>query len=370
VFIINFDEADGSFDHVIPPSPPQTNPATPDVGGSTVDYHNEIVTTTTPNGPIGLGQRVPALVISPWSKGGYVNSQVFDHTSTIQFIEKRFGVFEKNISPWRRAVCGDLTSAFNFKNPNEDDQGNQQQVMLPSTAGFLPSVSELSGAGNPPTVIPTINGVIIGIPGQEKGVRPARALPYELNVQSTVQPTSSTVMLQFVNSGMQGAVFHVRSGSTTDPVRNYTVEAGKTLSGSWTVSGPYDLSVYGPNGFARYFKGSVGNGAAILQVDLKYITHDENEDGASIKLTVGNAGTRPATVTMLDAYSGAKVTRLLAPGWEVDSTFSCEQFRGWYDLVVTVAEDHGFQYRLAGHVETGRDSISDPAMGGLVSLKA
>ena len=53
-------------------------------------------------------------------------------------------------------------------------------------------------------------------------------------------------------------MFQVRSGSTTDPVRNYTVEAGKTLSGSWTVSGSYDLSVYGPNGFMRYFKGSVG----------------------------------------------------------------------------------------------------------------
>lgn len=36
------------------------------------------------------------------------------------FLEKRFGVKEPNISPYRRAVCGDLTSAFNFKTPNAD----------------------------------------------------------------------------------------------------------------------------------------------------------------------------------------------------------------------------------------------------------
>ncbi len=74
VFIINYDEADGSFDHVVPPSPPAAFPASREIGGSTVDYHNEIVTTADPHGPIGLGNRVPALVISPWSKGGYVNS--------------------------------------------------------------------------------------------------------------------------------------------------------------------------------------------------------------------------------------------------------------------------------------------------------
>src|SRR5262249_53215486 len=152
-------------------------------------------------------------------------------------------------------------------NPNQDDQGNRQ-VTLPSTDGFLPSVSELSGAGNPPTIHPTIAGVIIGVPGQEQGVRPARALPYELDVQSTVQ--ASTVSLKFVNSGHQGAVFHVRSGSTTDPVRNYTVDAGKTLSGSWTVSGSYDLTVYGPNGFTRYFKGRIGSGAAALWIVSEY----------------------------------------------------------------------------------------------------
>src|SRR5262249_51061916 len=160
----------------------------------------------------------------------------------------------------------DLTSVFDFKNPN-GDRDEHDRVKLPSTASFLPSVGELSGTSRPPTIVPTKDGAIIGVPAQEKGVRPARALPYELNVRSTVHASSSTVALQFVNSGKQGAVFQVRSGSTTDAVRNYTVEAGKALSGTWTVSGSYDLIVYGPNGFMRSFRGGIGGGAAALQVD-------------------------------------------------------------------------------------------------------
>lgn len=360
VFIVNYDEADGSFDHVVPPSPP----ASPNTGASTVDYHNEIVTTATPNGPVGLGTRVPCLVISPWSKGGYVNSQVFDHTSTIQFIEKRFGVYERNISPWRRAVCGDLTSVFNFRNPNGDDDRDDDRVKLPSTAGYLPSVGELSGTASPPDVTITADKVIIGVPAQEKGVRPARALPYELNVYSIVDRNSSTVELQFANSGKAGAVFQVRSGRTTEPVRGYTVEAGRTLSGVWTVPGSYDLTVYGPNGFTRYFKGSIG--AAALDVRSEYGADDE----ASIVLSMRNARSQRASVTVLDAYSGEKMMRVLGPSGRADARLSLGHFHGWYDLIVTVAEDPSFEYRLAGHVETGRDSISDPAMGGLLALKA
>jgi len=365
VLIINYDEADGSFDHIVPPSPPPAVPASPDTGASTVDYHNEIVTTSTPNGPIGLGTRVPCIVISPWSKGGYVNSQVFDHTSTIQFIEKRFGVHERNISPWRRAVSGDLTSVFNFKNPN-GDRDEDDRVKLPSTNGYLPSVGELSGTSRPPNLVPTKDDVIIGVPAQEKGIRPARALPYELNVHSTIHASSSTLELHFVNTGKAGAVFSVRSGSTTDPVRNYTVEAGKELSGTWTVTGSHDLTVYGPNGFTRSFKGSIGPGAAALHVRSEYGIDGEG----SIFLSVRNAGAQKATVTVLDGYAGEKVTRVLGPGGHAEGEFSLHRFRGWYDLVVTVAEDPSFEQRLAGHVETGRDSISDPAMGGLLTLKA
>ena len=356
VFFVNYDEADGSFDHAVPPSPPFPND--PAHGGSTVSIENEIVTSDQSGlkGPIGFAQRVPLIAISPWSKGGFVNSQVFDHSSLIRFIEKRFGVLEPNISPWRRAVAGDLTSLFNFKNPNH---GN---VSLPNTDGFLPPVPELSGLQSiPPTFQPTPSSVIIGVPQQESGVRPARALPYELDVHAAVNTSNHTVVLTFFNTGNATVVFHVRSGNAMDPVRYYTVEPGKQLTGSWTVGSSYDLSVYGPNGFARHYKGSIGAGAAVLDVVSAY---DTTAPG-SIDLQITNVGSNRVEVSVMDAYSGDSVQRFLQPREKFEGESSLNQTSGWYDLIITVAEDMTFTYRLAGHVENGQDSISDPALGGL-----
>jgi phospholipase C len=355
VLIINYDEADGSFDHIVPPTPPQTAA----YGASTVSIENEIVTTSTPSGPIGLGQRVPLIAISPWSKGGYVNSQVFDHTSVIQFIEKRFGVRERNISPWRRAVAGDLTSVFNFDHPNDD------HARLPSTSGYLPPPAELGG-GNVNTFQPTLNGVIIGVPAQEKGIRPARALPYELDVHGSVNGSTGTVGLTFFNTGRATAVFQVRSGNAADPVRDYTVEPGKTLAGAWNAAPSYHLSVYGPNGFVRFFNGSVGSSAAVLDVRS---SHDRDDDRGSLEWRITNLAVNSAEVSVLDAYTGELSRWLLPPHETFEGEASLHQFHGWYDLIVTVAGDRTFKYRLAGHVETGKDSFSDPALGGLVALK-
>jgi phospholipase C len=352
--LVNYDENDGGFDHIVPPTPPQTSAN----GASTVSIENEIVTTASPTGPIGLGSRVPFLAISPWSKGGYVNSQVFDHTSVIQFIEKRFGVQEPNISPWRRAVTGDLTSMFNFTNPND------APVALPTTAGFLPPQNELAGA-RVATHVPTLNGVIVGVPTQERGIRPARALPYELEVHGVVDGSSSTISLTFFNTGAATAVFQVRSVNPADPVRNYTVEPGKKLIGTWNVVTSFGLSVYGPNGFVRYFKGSVGSSAAALDVRSSY----EIEDHGSFVWRITNIAAKSAAVRVFDAYTGSQVTRFLRPQETLEDTWSLHQFHGWYDLIVTVAEDPTFEYRLAGHIETGRHSFSDPALGGLVTLK-
>lgn len=98
--ILNYDENDGQFDHAAPPTP---EPGTPGefVGGL----------------PVGLGFRVPCIVISPFSRGGYVCGATFDHTSVLRLIETRFGVEVGNLSKWRRETCGDLTAAFGFGTP-------------------------------------------------------------------------------------------------------------------------------------------------------------------------------------------------------------------------------------------------------------
>ncbi|HEX3803985.1 MAG TPA: alkaline phosphatase family protein [Solirubrobacteraceae bacterium] len=99
VFIVNYDENDGLFDHVVPPLPPAGTP-------------DEFVDGL----PIGGGVRVPAFIVSPWTVGGYVASENFDHTSTLQLLEQLTGVRETNISDWRRTAFGDLTSALGFSN--------------------------------------------------------------------------------------------------------------------------------------------------------------------------------------------------------------------------------------------------------------
>src|SRR5262249_32937702 len=140
-------------------------------------------------------------------------------------------------------------------------------------------------------------------------------------------------------------------------------EPGKTLTGTWNVVDVYQLSVYGPNGFARFFNGSNAAGAAALDVRVKYGKQDSR---ASIECTIHNAGDA-AEVSVLDAYTGNVTTQRLSHNAAFVDKLSLDQFHGWYDLTITVAGDQNFRYRLAGHVETGNDSFSDPALGGLVS---
>jgi phospholipase C len=206
--------------------------------------------------------------------------------------------------------------------------------------------------------------VIVGLPGQEKGVRPARALPYELDVHASVN--ASDVVLTFLNTGRATVVFQVRSGNPADLVRTYTVEPGKRLAGSWSAASSYDLSVYGPNGFVRYFKGSIGSHAAVLDISSKY----HHEARHSIEWRITNVAGHSAEVNVLDAYTGHSTTRHLHPGEAFEDELSLGKLYGWYDLIITVEGDSTFKYRLAGHVETGEDSVSDPALGGLVTLRS
>ena len=192
-FFLIYDENDGFFDHMVPP----TVPPSATQGASTVDTSNEIFSVGTTNyplsefppGPYGLGPRLPAWIISPWSKGGWVNSEVFDHTSVVRFLERRFGVTEPNITPWRRAICGDLTSAFNFKSPNDS------KATLPSTVAYTPPNDQRQ-----PSYVPT-PPTTQAMPVQETGVRSARPVPYILNVAAQVGFADGTLTLTFGNSG-------------------------------------------------------------------------------------------------------------------------------------------------------------------------
>jgi phospholipase C len=139
LFILCYDENDGLFDHVPPPTPP-AGTAGEFVGGE----------------PIGLGFRVPAVVISPWSAGGHVCSDVLDHTSLIRVLEKRFGVTEPNISAWRRRTCGDFTTALRFSGPAAGYPRSPSAISLAvAQAGLLTAQREVFV--NPAPLIPAVN---------------------------------------------------------------------------------------------------------------------------------------------------------------------------------------------------------------------
>lgn len=190
-------------------------------------------------------------------------------------------------------------------------------------------------------------------------------LPYEMDVHAAVNPSNSSVTLTFLNTGRATVVFQVRSGNAADPVRTYTVEPGKSLAGVWNVGSSYDLSIYGPNGFARYFKGSIGSSAAVLDVSSSYGING----GGLIGWKIINTASSQAQISIVDAYSGQATTRVLPQNQAYTDKLSAYQFHGWYDLIITVAGDPTLKYRLAGHIETGADSFSDPALGGVVTLK-
>jgi phospholipase C len=328
--LVTYDENDGFFDHVLPPY------AT--AGQSTVDTTGEIHAGSAgnPAGPYGLGQRVPMLVVSPWSKGGWVCSETFDHTSILRFVERRFGVREPNISPWRRSVCGDLTSAFDFARPDS------VVPRLPDTAAYLPPDRERH-----PDYVPAVpaHGVL---PRQEPGLRPARALPYDLAVDARV--TGAQLTLAFANHGRAGAAFTMTSASA-EP-QTYTVGAGHSLPGALPAAGGYDAEVRGPNGFLRRFRG----GAAGPEVSARH-------DGRTgrVELTLANTGSTPVRLTVADAYGHHSATRVLRPGARAVEVVDTRRSNHWYDVSVTADRDPRFLRRLAGHVETGRPSTGDPA---------
>ncbi|WP_396595550.1 phosphocholine-specific phospholipase C [Brevundimonas sp. R86498] len=358
VLFVMFDENDGFFDHVPPPAPPSREGRVPSpaFGASSVDTTGEYHLETTPSEasterpefvgrPYGLGPRVPMYVVSPWSRGGWVSSEVFDHTSVIRFLETRFGVHEPNISPWRRAVCGDLTGAFDFRTPNAPFPA------LPQTAALAARAADLPGRTTPAT--PAMSEP----PVQAIGVRRSRAVPYGLSVQEGRR--DGAVSLTFANAGQAAAVVHVYDRLRLDRVpRRYTVGAGDRLDGVWEA-GAYDLWVLGPNGFHRRFAGDAGRDEPALSLGHhrgELVLTLAGADGRTHRLEAAADPYRPGSAGWsADLAAGARVTRRLGLATH-----------GWYDLTMTGAD--GYVRRLAGRIETGADSISDPLMGGPAAM--
>jgi phospholipase C len=356
--LITYDENDGFFDHL----PPPVAPASSSQGLSTVATTNEYFggDSSYAAGPYGLGPRVPMTIVSPWTKGGFVCSQLFDHTSIIQFIEKRFGaqypgISESNVTAWRRAVCGDLSSAFNFETPND------AVPPLPSTAAYLPPDDQRHPSYDP------LPPLLQALPKQEPGVRLARALPYALSANGRLDGAAGRFWIDFANTGAAGAAFWVYASNRSDGPWTYTVGAGATLSDYWSAvavsGGEYELAVYGPNGFLRQFTGNVAVATTSGNPNPE-ATLANDAGGRGVVLTLTNSGGKICRMIVTSAYGqGIELVYFVQPGASVSDYFDLRDSYGWYDLKVTAEVTDGFVRRFAGHIENGQSSISDPAIG-------
>jgi len=284
-----------------------------------------------------------------------VNSQVFDHTSVGRFLEARFGIVIPGISSWHRAVCGDLTSAFDFS--------QHYEAIFPA----LPYVSDSETviAKDDELSKPTVP-TAAGSPFQEDGVRPSRPLPYLLNVDIRIQPDRK-LKLTFVNSGLQGAVFHVYDKLHLERIpRRYTVEARREIDDEWLADtvdrSKYDLWVYGPNGFLREIRIDLSESSVLRGVPTVLLKHDAASAAIELILTRRSAANPDASDFMVraNAYRSDGPWSLSLHTAERESRiWTLAATGGWYDFTVT---GKYLTYRFAGRLETGRSSTSDPAL--------
>ena len=339
------------------------------MGGSTLDpkvmrglyYRNEIGGVIATR-PYGLGPRVPLYVISPWSRGGWVCSQVFDHTSTIRFIEARFGVSEPNISPWHRAISGDLTSCFDFTRTDDEPLAD------------LPDVSHAKGET---LVIADLPRVELPrepfMPSQDPGVRCSRALPYRLAVHASPNLETESLDLRLENTGEAGAVLHVYDRlQLKQPPHRYTLEAAKVLTASWPThktDGRYDLHIMGPNGLLWRFTGRLPAQSAETPLPEVRLKHDPELQ--AIGLEVWNSGDQPCEIeTRPNIYRSDRAHSLTvmpaSPPTEVSWPVHASGF--WYDFSVICPSLPEWSRRFAGRLETGKHGITDPALGGFETI--
>lgn len=355
IFIINYDENDGYFDHVLPFAPP-VNPSQPiDMNGKEgveyVDKTQEYMSSPSlksyekVEGTVGLGYRVPMIIASPWTKGGFVNSEVSDHTSVLQFLEKfimkkfKKDVRVENISDWRRAICGDLTSAFNSSSVKvpKIDYLNQKDYAKTINAAKNKPVPNLKWYSED-----ELKDSLLDI--QERGLKPSNPLPYHFHVNLEGDHIKMT---NLKDNGVPLLVYDRTQFDNNNYHFSYALYEKQTLSHT-VQPGAYDYEVFGPNGFFRKFK---GNKTAETEVILTNMT-SKNQ----IELIIKNHKKKNFSISLEDLYTRSERT-ISVQKMEEKIIIDLDKYKGWYDLQLKL-NDH--LWHFAGRIETGKVSVSDP----------
>jgi phospholipase C len=399
IFILTYDENDGYFDHVPPFAAP--DPARPETGKTSagidagVEYWSlerdlEKRSKAEARGSsIGLGFRVPMVVASPWSRGGFVCSQVFDHTSVLQLLEKVIShktgkeVREGNISAWRRAVCGDLSAAF-----YTPTAVTTKSLVYAKRDEVLESIHRAQfqrlPAGYRKLTAADVDACrkdrhsVSWMPRQETGVRPSVPVPYQLYASGKLSGDRKAVELameaqnEFFGAISVGSPFHVYAprGFRQDPnlrTRAYAVGAGKQLTDAWALdgfeNGVYHLCVCGPNGFLREIVGNAED--PLIDVHCEYDRKPQAKPTGDLAVIITNRDPqRSHAFQIVDhAYKRPAIAAVVKPASQRTTVLRLSKSFFWYDFTVRVDGFATYARRCAGRVETGKLGFSDPAMG-------
>jgi len=311
--------------------PPYAEPGTPNEYTSGKEQINVSNYVTTGGSPIGLGPRVPFLLVSPWTRGGWVASEVFDHTSIIKFLETWAAHLGKpftspNISAWRRSIVGDLTSALDFANPQIG------AVTFPD-----PSAE-----------------VAVSVPADRMKHRP---LPFHGDAALVEDRAAGTVTATMTVDGPDGKalsfqVFPDKYKAFSNTPFTVTAAASKQYVWDATATdGKYAFSIYGNDGFVRSFAGQLVPPAekdlGIPSVHAKLVKGST----AKVTLTLGNVGAEPVRYQLVanDFVGGTKVVHVKG-GDSTDVDWPTQD--GYYDVIITADTGNGWTQRYAGRVAT------------------
>jgi phospholipase C len=324
---VTYDEHDGYFDHVLPPAP-ETSVTDEFIDGL----------------PIGFGSRVPMIIASPWTRGGYVDSNTYNHTSMLQFLETWTGVRARNITNWRRSVAGDLTAAFDFARPD---------FSIPDLPDTVPLITQSDQEENfPPVTTPPEGGQ--AFPVQESGTRPHRPSIHQPHADAVVNRASGRVTATMSVRGKVGVSLAVYPEDylalTATP---FTVVGGHDMTYTWDTSltaGKYAFSIHGPDGFLTLFAGTVvpagHNAGQVPTVAATLVSRAR----PVVRLALANDGQEQVVFTLTpNDYAGQPQTVRVATGhpktvnWPTDAD-------GYYDVTVTTNTDDGFTRRYAGRI--------------------
>lgn len=390
IFILTYDENDGYFDHISPFVPPLTNKEGTGAVPKGLKTEDEYVTVDQENkrtgktvalhdSPIGLGYRVPMVIASPWSKGGWVNSEVFDHTSTLQFLEHFIqkkhnkSVVESNLTEWRRLVCGNLTSAFrplpDVQRPAIDFVNRNKYVerIYSARDKSAPGNFEAKSIGSLASIQNNLSANT-SLNLQERGTKPACAIPYDLDVNMRIE--SGKLKFEFLIKGELpqtknvGVPFqlisHTAYGNSNEIGKtwNFAVNSSEPLHYEIDLSDikneTFCFSVHGPNGFYRAFKGNVKSSfPSVLSKTIGKKDVFQITSKSKVELQIRDA-------------SYDRKGKTIRANKNSEQSWSLEDSHGWYDFEVTSKQDPSLYLRFAGHVENGKPSITDPLMGGII----